>query len=290
MSYNTLDDKFIELPSSALIVSLIIHGSLLFCIVSVKVLDKLGIDLFTKKNDVTKQMYQSFIQVDVVGLPQNLINEQTALDTTLPITEKPKVTKEEVSKDKFIEEEMKLAKEAAEAKAKEEEFSQKEKKKKELADKKAKEAEEAATAKKQKFEKEKALKQLEMDAKREQALKGLQSKAGKAGRGKVVGNILSQGTSSSGAIGTAKDRYRGLVGEEIKQHFNIYLWQKKKQLAAEVHLELLPNGKVKSRKITKPSSDPLYDSAVLLAIDQSTFPAPDEDSILTDGIDIYFTP
>lgn len=292
MSQNTLNDKFVDLPSSALMVSLIIHGSLLFCIISVKALDKMGIELFPKRKDVTKQMYQSFIQVDIVGLPQNLINQPNPLDASLPVVEKPKVTPDEITKNKLVEEEMKIAKEAEaeKEKIKKSELAEKEKKQKETAEKKAKEAEQNAKEKKSKLEKEKALKQLEMEAKREQALKGLQAKAGKSGRGKVVGNILSEGTSTTGAIGTAKDRYKGLVGEEIKQHFNIYLWQKKKQLAAEVHLELLPSGKVKARKITKQSSDPLYDSAVLQAIDQSTFPAPDEPSILIDGIDIYFTP
>ncbi len=285
MSQHTLDDKFLELPSSALTVSLVLHGMLIFCVVSVKVLDKMGVEIFKKKEDVSQKMYQSFIQVDVVGLPQQLINEKPSLDTTMPIVEKPKVTKEEVDK-KSHEDEMKLAREVEQKKAEDL------KRQKDIADMKAKAEEKIAHEKKLKADKEKAkaLKQLEFEAKREQALKGLQSAAGKKGRGKVVGNVLSQGTSSTGAIGTVKDRYRGIIKEEVLQHFSVSFWQKKKLLKAGVHLELMASGKVKSRKIISPSSDSLYDSAVLNAIDQSTFPPPDEDSILNDGIDIYFTP
>ena len=146
MSQHTLDDKFLELPSSALTVSLVLHGMLIFCVVSVKVLDKMGVEIFKKKEDVSQKMYQSFIQVDVVGLPQQLINEKPSLDTTMPIVEKPKVTKEEVDK-KSHEDEMKLAREVEQKKAEDL------KRQKDIADMKAKAEEKIAHEKKLKADK-----------------------------------------------------------------------------------------------------------------------------------------
>jgi TolA protein len=140
-------------------------------------------------------------------------------------------------------------------------------------------------------EQEKALKRIQEDAAREAALKNLSAKQGKSGRQKLAGNILSKGTATTGAIGNAKDRYTGLVHEAIKEHFNIFPWQRKKNLSALVRLDIFPNGRVRARRIIRKSADPLYDSAVLKAIDSAQpLPIPDDIAIISDGLVVEFKP
>ncbi|MFM8316352.1 MAG: cell envelope integrity protein TolA, partial [Deltaproteobacteria bacterium] len=162
-----------------------------------------------------------------------------------------------------------------------------------IPDKKASKEEAVKKTKKEILEEQtKALKKLQEEARREQALKNLTPKDGKVGRGKLAGNRLSQGNSAVGMIGTASDQYRALVSDAIRKHFNIYLWQQKRvALIADIYLEVYPNGRVKVRKVVKPSSDPLFDSAVLSAIDASQpLPIPEDISLLKEGFQITFKP
>jgi len=143
----------------------------------------------------------------------------------------------------------------------------------------------------QKKAREEALKKVQEDLKREEALKALRKETENLGRGPLKGNKLSQGTSSFGTVGTSKDRYIGILTETIKQQFNIFSWQQKKGLVAEVTLMLQANGRVKWRKITRPSQDLMYDSAVLQAIDEAQpFPVPEDKSLIADEIRINFKP
>jgi TonB family protein len=70
------------------------------------------------------------------------------------------------------------------------------------------------------------------------------------------------------------------------------LWQQKKgALVADIYLEVYPNGRVKARRVVKASSDPLFDSAVLQAIDASQpLPVPEDISLLKEGFQITFKP
>lgn len=248
---------FTNIPKSALIVSIFFHflvgSSVIF--LSATGETSLAELLFGKKAEISAQ---SFVQVDVVGLPDELINQKT--NPLLPEVSEPESKKSKPVEVKTPEKDVM------------EENLVKQKKSREK-------------------EQEKALREALEEARREQALKGLQEKTGAKGRGKIKGNVLSEGTSSSGTVGTAKDKYVGILTESIKQQFNIFSWQQKKGLVAEVKLLLLPNGKVKWRKIVKPSRDLLYDSAVLQAIDDAQpFPVPEDKNLIQDEITINFKP
>lgn len=267
MSTGNTSKHFLYVPVSSIVLSVCLHVFLIGLLITVHALDGLSIPFFDKKKD-NKEQYQSFIQVDVVALPDQLRNEKPSLDVTKPIVEKPapEVKQPEAAKKEDI-----LP--APDAK------SQKLEKPKE--DKKARANEQA-----------KALKQLQEEARREQALKALQVKNAKAGRAKMAGNKLSQGTSAVGLIGTASDRYRSLVIDAIKKHFNIYLWQQRKaNLVADIYFEIYPTGKLKTKRVVKPSSDPLYDSAILQAIEEAQpLPLPEDLSLLNEGFQITFKP
>lgn len=255
---------FLNIPRSALVASLFLHGFLVLflAIISSGPANSL-LELLTGEKK-TETSYQSFVQVDVVGLPDQLVNEK--MNPLLPEVAKPEVkstpVKETIKTDPDV---------------MEEQNNKREKEKKKAAEKK--------------LEEEKAMKLALEEAEREQALKGLQSKGSEKGRGKLKGNKLSEGTSTTGMVGTAKDKYVGILTETIKQQFNIFSWQQKKGLMAEVRLALLPNGRVKWRKIVKPSRDVMYDSAVLQAIDDAQpFPIPEDKGLLKDEITINFKP
>ncbi|NBX75272.1 MAG: cell envelope integrity protein TolA [Proteobacteria bacterium] len=256
-------NQFLNIPKPALIASLVFHlvlgGTVIF--MSANEGTSLAELFFGKKSEISAQ---SFVQVDVVGLPDQLINEK--INPLLPEVAKPETSTQKPVEAKTA---PKDVMEDALTKMKKEKTSEKRKEK----------------------EQEQALREALEEAKREQALKGLQSKSGTTGRGKIKGNMLSEGTSSSGIVGTAKDKYVGVLTESIKQQFNIFSWQQKKGLMAEVKLMLLPNGRVKWRKIVKPSRDILYDSAVLQAIDDAQpFPVPEDRGLLEDEITINFKP
>lgn len=266
----TFRNNFVSVPKSAFVFSVLFHLGIAFSFISLSVFSPGTLaDLFSKKK-LSENVYQSFVQVDVVGLPDELADQK--LNPLLPEVANPEIFKE-VTKGKSeskadVMEEIKSTKE-------------KEQHKQQAAKKEAE----------RKKEQEQALNAALEEAKREQALKGLQTKSGQKGRGKIKGNIVSQGTSSTGAIGNAKDRYVGVLTESIKQQFNVFSWQQKNGLMAEVKLMLLPNGRVRWRKIVKPSRDLLYDSAVLQAIDDAQpFPVPEDKNLINDEITINFKP
>jgi colicin import membrane protein len=238
---------------------------------------------FSQPKKLDKDLYQNFIQVDVVALPDQLISDKTKPDTTLPIVDKPQSSKEEVKPDKE-DPVLEAKEEAAKAKAEMEAKRQ--------ADIKKKEEIKATQEKKRKAEQEKALKRLQQEADREAALKTLaKNQDGKKGRQKLAGNILSKGTAATGKVGTAKDQYTALVAKAISDHFNYFPWQKKKNLVAYVYLEIYKTGRLKFRKVVKGSVDPTFDSAVLQAVDESQpLPVPEDLSVISDGITIEFKP
>lgn len=274
-----MENQFWGIPKSALITSLLLHLVFPLFFLTVKVLNSMGYRLFPEKK-ILQEAYQSFIQVDVVALPDQLINDKTPLDTTLPTVEKPQTVAEEVPKEETKEDIIAENEEKAE-KTKAKELKEKE----ELNLKKEKQE------KKRLAEQEKAMKRMQEEAKREQAMKALAAKSGQKGRGKLKGNVLSQGTAAHGAIGSAKDRYTSLLIETIKQHFNIYLWQQKKNLSADVQFELFPTGRVRRKKVVRPSTDPLYDSAILKALDDAQpLPLPEDPLLLGEEYIITFNP
>lgn len=281
MSSEALNQKFLYIPKSALVASGILHGCALLFFVTVQILDHFGIHLFAKPLISTTAIYQDFIQVDVVALPDQMFGEQ--FDMSQPVVENPAKaiepvpdanTPEAVTAEDMVEQDAMAEKKAAEEKAKKKE---------------AQIAKEKAEA--QKKEQEKALKRLQEEASREAALKSLAQKSGAKGRGQLKGNKVSQGTSTSGMIGSTSDRYGALVKQAIQQHFSIYAWQKKKALVAVVSIKIFPNGRVRDRRLVKASPDSTFNSSVLQAIDAAQpLPIPDDLALLNDGITLEFRP
>ena len=267
MDSSSTSQNFINVPLSSILISIGVHFTIVVVLISFHFLDGLGLSFLKKKE--MKEPYQSFIQVDVVDLPDQLAKNMTQVDMSENIVDKPvPQVKPSVSPLPSIDV-MKLPD------------------KQEI-----KEQLEKRTKKERIEDQAKALKEIQQEAKREQALKNLAVKEGVKGRSKLFGNRLSQGNSAVGMIGTASDQYRALVSDAIRNHFNIYLWQQKKAaLTADIYLEVYPTGKVKLRRVVKASADPLFDSAVLQAIDASQpLPVPDDISVLKEGFQITFKP
>jgi TonB family protein len=276
MSADVMDDNFINVPRPALIASALIHLAIPALIITVHILDQMGWLPFLKKHIQTKQVYQNFIQVDMVALPDELPNERNHIDVSLPIVDKARTAPDEPT---ATPQKNEMEIQGAEKDAKE---------KKAKAAKIAEEAEQKA----RKREKEQALKKLNEEAQREAALNAISpSDKGKLGRQKISGNILSKGAAMSGKLGAAKDQFESLVKQAILEHFNVYPWQKKRKLSTVVHIEMYPNGRVRQKQILKASADKTYDSAVMNAIDEAQpLPIPSDPSLVSDGITIEFRP
>lgn len=270
------EQQFIYVPRKILIWSAVIHACVPLLLVLNVGLEKLGISIFGKRNNPI-EVYQNFIQVDVVGLPDELMNQRTEVDSTLPLVENPS-TAPEPAKAAEDPEAMHLEEERKQAEA--------------AAKKKAEEAKVAAEEKKAKAEKEKALKQMQREAEKEAALKSLKENSAQGkGRAKISGNLLSKGTAMSGKVGSAKDQYSAMVAARIREHFNIFPWQKKKGLSTSVFIEINSMGRIREKRIMKASRDPVYDASVLQAIEESQpLPVPADMSLVSDGITLVFTP
>ena len=277
MASDVMEQGFLKIPSSALVASLVLHIAVPILFVTFTFLDEKGWLPFPKKKPLTSEMFQNFIQVDVVALPDELLNDKKNSDMSLPIVEKPVAVKEDVTVP--TKDDMAMPEDQAE--------------KDRLGKKKISDAaEKAAQEKKRLAEEQKALKQMQQEAAREAALKSLsKNDTGKAGRTKNAGNQKSSGTSIFGVVGTPKDKYTARVAQAVRDHFNIYPWQKKKILVNEVHIEIFPTGRIRSKRMIKPSADPLFDSAVMRAIEEaSPLPLPDDLSLIEDGITFNFKP
>ena len=266
---------FVYVPRYFIIASLVVHICVPVFYGGVVLLEKFGINIFPKKTN-PMEVYQNFIQVDMVGLPDELISQRTDVDPTAPIVENaaqaPEKTEAAIKEDAD-------AMHMAEEKAKEEKAKAAKKDADEKAEKKAK------------IEKEKALRQMEKEAAKEAALKGLKEAGSQKGRKAISGNLKSQGTAMSGAVGTAKDRYSALVAMKIREHFSVYQWQKKKGISAVVQIEINSKGFVTAKRLMKASGVSVYDAAVLQAVQESQpLPVPDDMSLVSDGITLEFKP
>lgn len=251
-----------ELSKNALIFSVSFHLILSALLVSFSSLSQRSwlLSLFGEK---APREAPTYIQVDLVGLPDQLIKDK--INPLLPETSKPVPS---ISSPPPKNTEVKSSQ-----------------KTEDLAKAEAISLESKKTNKKSKIQA--AMEEL----KREEALNALKSASSSASRGKIKGNKLSQGTSSIGTVGDAKDKYIGVLTESIKQQFNIFSWQKKEGLVAEVSLMLMGNGRVRWRKIIKPSRDVMFDSAVLKAIDDAQpFPIPEDKSLIAEEVRINFKP
>ncbi len=264
MSADALKNQFIEIPRAALVASVILHLMIPVSFVTVKGLEMLGIQVFPPTH--VKDVYQEFVQVDIVGLPDVSIPDLEKLDPALPEVDAPAKELEPV---KEVEDDT-MALESSRKAALEKE-------------------EKAKKAKKEEEEKKKALKQVEEELKRDQALKALAQNEGKKGRTKLKGNILSKGTAVMGNIGTPKDQYTAIVMARIKEKIYIMPTQRDRGLTNTVHIELYPTGRVRSKQLVRGSGDSLYDSGMLQAIeDAQPLPIPEDLSLIQGGITVTF--
>ena len=271
----TSELKFVEIPRRALIHSLILHVSVLILIGGLSGLEKLGIQIFPRRKSPF-DIYQTHIQVDMVGLPEHLIHEKFKFDPTLPVSDKPYVPpvppsrvteKGEDQKDDLVLQK-KYSERAIELKRAQEE------------------------SKKLQLEQSKALKSLKVQAQREEALKALaKAKKETEGRPKIAGNILSKGSATVGKIGSNPAQYGDLIRQKIHACFDIFEWQNKRDLVTDIHFELLADGRVAKPTILSPSKNTLYDSAVKKAVLAcQPYPLPTDLSIIEGGITVTFRP
>ncbi len=260
---------FIYIPKAALIASVILHLMLPAGWLTVRGLEALGIQIFPKTH--IKDIYQEYVQVDLVGLPDIAIKDLEKLDPTLDEVENPAEVKEDVE-----EKEDELMAIEAQKKAAAAEKAKMEKEAKEKAKKIADE------------DRKKALKQVEEEMNRERAMKALLNE-GKKGRHKLKGNIVSKGTAVIGNLGTPKDQFTAIVMAKIKERFYIMPSQRDRGLTNTVHLEMYPTGRVRSKRIVTPSADRIFDSAVMQAIDDAQpLPIPEDLSLINGGITVTF--
>lgn len=256
--FSTKEEKFVDIPWAAIRASLLLHSFFPLLFLMLTILEYFGISVFPKPQ-IHKE-YNTYIQVDVVGLPDTTPPESKMVEQKSKIVTKPKI------------------KEAPPMPAY------------------PTVADTAKLEKLRKIEQEKALKKLEAEAKKEQALKKLNEikqakEEQEAQRTVLKGNKTSQGTATTGNIGQAKELYFSKIQQMIKEKFNIYSWQQKKNLVTVVFIRILPNGKLKEKRIISASKDPLYDNAVLQAIvSAQPFPIPERPEILDEGITFDFHP
>src|SRR5262249_1419060 len=87
MASEILDPRFINIPRRTFYLSLLLHVSVLFVVFSSNVLDLSSIELFKKKP--MDKVYQDFVQVDMVALPEKVGMEDKFVDPSLPIVKNP---------------------------------------------------------------------------------------------------------------------------------------------------------------------------------------------------------
>jgi TonB family protein len=263
MIVSTKEDKFIDIPFKAIKTSFFLHASIPAALLVMQFLSYLGVPFFAPKK-VERLNYESFVQVDIVGLPDQTVPEFKTITKDSKIVQKAKpLTKTPEEEDPDV---ISLQKTQQLQKLKKEQ------------------------------EKEKALKKLKLEAKKEAALKKLEQLKAKEEaiqeeREVLKGNKLSKGVSTTGNIGQMKEEYFSRVQQMIKEKFNILQWQQKTRLVAVVFIRISPTGRVREKKIVQMSKDPLYDNAVMQAIVLAQpFPIPEDLTILNEGIEFEFKP
>src|SRR5438094_661706 len=88
---DNVSSEFLYIPRSALTTSFYLHLSLVIIYLISRLLAFFGIEMFPFLPKSTETLYQNYIQVDVVGLPDQRIND--VIDTALPEVDEPKTAK-----------------------------------------------------------------------------------------------------------------------------------------------------------------------------------------------------
>ena len=105
--------------------------------------------------------------------------------------------------------------------------------------------------------------QVEAENKRKAALEKLKQSSYK-------GNVISTGGDVTGAAKLQRDNYISEVDRHLRSHWSLPEYLKKRNLIAEVLLRIDERGNVTSKELVKSSGNPVYDEAVMLAVQQSS--------------------
>lgn len=105
--------------------------------------------------------------------------------------------------------------------------------------------------------------QVEAENKRKAALEKLKQSTFK-------GNVISTGGDVTGAAKLQRDNYISDVDRHLRSHWSLPEYLKKRNLIAEVLLKIDERGNVISKEMVKSSGNPVYDEAVMLAVQQSS--------------------
>jgi colicin import membrane protein len=198
------------------------------------------------------------------------------------LLENERLKKEKAEKEKEKAEKEKADKEKLEKERLKKEKLEKEKLEKEKADKdkKAKEKLEATKAEKDAQRKQEEDKKTE--AIRQESLKRVNGMLGASGAPNATGTALHSAGPSASYAGRLKGRVKpNIIYPEISVSENP---------SAEVLVKLAPDGTIVSKKLTKPSGNSAWDTAVLKAIDKTEKFPRDTDGSVPSEIVFTFTP
>ena len=109
----------------------------------------------------------------------------------------------------------------------------------------------------------------------------------------LKGNIISKGTSLSGAAReSAEASYYDEVRERIQSQWVLNAWLARQKLSARVQIFVDARGRIRSFRFTEPSGNAAFDEAVRSALGRSQpLPAPPPEfaaGVLADGISVGF--
>ncbi len=94
-------------------------------------------------------------------------------------------------------------------------------------------------------------------------------------RAPLAGNILSQGSQTSGDIATVAEEYEGKLVGHLRKNYNVPGWMRTGQLRARVLVRIGPDGRLLHQEFLKRSGNAEFDSAVERAVRSSDpFPSP----------------
>lgn len=93
----------------------------------------------------------------------------------------------------------------------------------------------------------------------------------------VKGNVIAPGTALSGLSQLQHNSYIGQIDQHIKNNWALPQWMSNKNFKAQVLVKFNEQGQIISRVIAKSSGNGIYDDLALDTIDKSApFPAPPE--------------
>lgn len=98
---------------------------------------------------------------------------------------------------------------------------------------------------------------------------------GEGERAPLAGNVLSQGSQTTGDIATVAEEYEGKLVGHLRKNYNVPGWMRTGQLRARVLVRIGPDGRLLHQEFLKRSGNAEFDSAVERAVRSSDpFPSP----------------